>query len=249
MTSSQFGYAGQAEASDGLHAYGAISRLVTTMINRIQTCTIVRVVAVTNHGELSPAGLVDVQPLVNQLDGHGNAIPHEVLHQLIYFRLQGGSDAVIMDPKVGDIGMAGFASRDISAVKASRKQSNPGSWRAFDMADGIYFGGMLNGTPVQYLQFQDSGIRIVSPNKVTIDAPNVNIETQTATVQSQISTVTADDSLTIDSPIVNMTGNLMVSGQVSDANGSMQSMRNRFDIHTHPGDSDGTTGIPNHPMN
>ncbi|KAG0922750.1 hypothetical protein G6F31_019785 [Rhizopus arrhizus] len=71
--------------------------------------------------------------------------------------------------------MAAFGSRDLSAVKASKQQSNPGSWRTHDMADGLYFGGLLNGTPVQYVQFTAGGINVVSPSKVTVQAPNIEL--------------------------------------------------------------------------
>ncbi|KAG0772438.1 hypothetical protein G6F22_015737 [Rhizopus arrhizus] len=171
----QFGYTGQAQAGEGVGEYGALMFLINQALARLSTATLVRVVSVTNDGGLSPVGFVDVQPLVNQLDGAGNAVPHAVLHQLPYFRLQGGTDAVILDPKVGDIGMAAFGSRDLSAVKASKQQSNPGSWRTHDMADGLYFGGLLNGTPVQYVQFTAGGINVVSPSKVTVQAPNIEL--------------------------------------------------------------------------
>lgn len=175
----QFGYAGQARAAEGGDEYGALMFVIGQALARVNTASLVRVLSVTNNGGLSPVGFVDVQPLVNQLDGAGNAVPHAVLHQLPYFRLQGGTDAVIMDPKVGDIGMAAFASRDLSAVKASKQQSNPGSWRTHDMADGMYFGGLLNGIPVQYLQFTADGINIVSPSKVTVQAPNIELNAAT----------------------------------------------------------------------
>jgi hypothetical protein len=47
--------------------------------------------------------------------------------------------------------------RDSSAVKASKDIANPGSYRRFDLADGMYFGGFLNGTPDQYVRFFDTG--------------------------------------------------------------------------------------------
>ncbi|WP_454695666.1 oxidoreductase [Achromobacter aegrifaciens] len=171
----QFGYAGQAQAGEGLGEYGALMFLISQALARLSTATLVRVVSVTNAGGVEPVGFVDVQPLVNQLDGAGNATPHAVLHQLPYFRLQGGTDAVILDPKVGDVGIAVFASRDISAVKSSKSQANPGSWRSHDMADGLYVGGLLNGSPVQYVQFTAGGINVVSPSKVTVQAPNIEL--------------------------------------------------------------------------
>lgn len=129
----QFGYTGQAQAGEGVGEYGALMFLISQALARLSTSTLVRVVAVTNAGGVAPVGFVDVQPLVNQLDGNGNAVPHGQLFQLPYFRLQGGTDAVILDPKVGDIGMAAFANRDLSAVKASKQQANPGSWRTHDI--------------------------------------------------------------------------------------------------------------------
>jgi len=171
----QFGYAGQARAAEGGDEYGALMFVIGQALARLSTATLVRVVSVTNAGGVEPVGFVDVQPLVNQLDGAGNATPHAVLHQLPYFRLQGGTDAVILDPKVDDVGIAVFASRDISAVKSSKGQANPGSWRSHDMADGLYVGGLLNGTPVQYVQFTAGGINVVSPSKVTVQAPNIEL--------------------------------------------------------------------------
>ena len=55
----------------------------------------------------------------------------------------------LIDPTQGDIGLAIFADRDISSVRANRAQANPGSYRRFDMADGVYIGGILNGMPTQ----------------------------------------------------------------------------------------------------
>lgn len=175
----QFGYAGQARPGAGTSQFSAMTLLVRQMLGRLSTCTLVRVVAVTNNGGVEPVGFVDVQPLVNQMDGAGNAVPHSILYQLPYFRVQGGTDAVILDPKVGDIGIAAFSSRDISTVKATKQQGNPGSWRLMDMADGLYFGGVLNGTPVQYVQFEEGAIRVVSPSRVIVEAPHVDVNAAT----------------------------------------------------------------------
>lgn len=168
------GYKGAADLYSGGSQFNAISFLVNQILGGQNHATLVQVRAVTNAGELSPVGYVDVQPMVNQLDGNGNAIPHGTVHNLIYFRMQGGANAVILDPQVGDIGMAVFADRDISSVKASKAVANPGSMRRADMADGAYFGGFLNGAPTQYVQFSADGIAIHSPSAVTITAPAIN---------------------------------------------------------------------------
>jgi hypothetical protein len=165
------GHTGFREAEDSGSEFNAISFLVKQMISRIATSTQVEVVAVTNAGELAPGGTVDVQPLVNQVDGAGNAVPHAVIYGLPYVRSQGGGNAIIMDPQVGDKGVVVFASRDISSVKANKGQANPGSHRRHDMADGMFVGANLNGTPTQFVQFHADGITIRSPVKVTLDAP------------------------------------------------------------------------------
>lgn len=121
---------------------GEIGYIVESIMSRLQTVTLVKVVAVKGGG-LSPVGMVDVQPLVSQIDGSGGVIPHGVIFNVPYMRLQGGGNAVVIDPQVGDIGMCGFCSRDISSVKANKAASPPQSKRRFDYSDGLYFGGFL----------------------------------------------------------------------------------------------------------
>lgn len=240
----QYGYAGLAQAGQGDSEFGALQFLISQALNRVSTATLVKVVSVTNAGGLSPVGFVDVQPLVNQLDGAGNAVPHGVLHRLPYFRLQGGADAVILDPKVGDIGMAAFANRDISLVKTSKAQNNPGSWRSHDMADGLYFGGLLNGTPVQYVQFTAGGINVVSPSKVTVAAPNIELN--------------AGAQCALNSPRIVLNGTVQQGGGsfggTSTWQGDMHTLgtlrNNGKDVgstHTHSGVQSGpaNTGAPN----
>lgn len=160
-------------------AFNAQAFLVETMLASVQTSTLVKVMAVTNSGGVSPVGFVDILPLVNQIDGEGNAVPHATIYHCPYLRIQGGANAVILDPQVGDIGVAVFASRDVSSVMANKAQSNQGSWRTHDMADGLYLGGMLNGTPTQYVQFESGGITITSPSAVTINAPTLTVNGNT----------------------------------------------------------------------
>lgn len=169
------GYPGQAGLSVASSEFNALDFVVKQVLSRASTNTLVLVKAVTNSGGLSPVGFVDVQIMVHQVDGDGQTTPHGIIHNLPYLRLQGGANAVILDPQVGDIGMAAFASHDLSSVKTTKAPAPPGSRRRFSPADGIYFGGLLNGTPTQYVQFTTSGVSIVSPNQVTIQAPTINL--------------------------------------------------------------------------
>ena len=161
----------------------ALTFLIKQVLASVAGAAPVKVVSVTNSGGISPVGFVDVLPLVNQIDGKGKPVPHGIVHHLPYFRVQGGANAIIIDPQVGDLGLAVFADRDVSAVKNARGQANPGSRRQNDWADGFYFGGFLNAAPTQYIAFTPSGITIVSPTQVTIQAPQITLNgqlTQTA---------------------------------------------------------------------
>lgn len=155
----EFGYLGAAGPTDNGSDYNANTFLVWSILARVRTMQPCQVTAVTGGG-VGAVGFVTLQPLVNQLDGYGNATPHGQIYNVPYFRLQGGANAVILDPQVGDIGIAGFCDRDISSVKANKGQANPGSKRQFSMADAVYMGGTLNGTPGQYLQFSSTGVAI-----------------------------------------------------------------------------------------
>lgn len=203
---------GQLKPQSTWGEFNNIAFMVQQALGKMQTATLVRIESCTNSGGLSPAGYVDVTPLVNQLDGQGNPTPHVTVYNLPYFRLQGGANGIIIDPQKGDIGVAVFASRDISQVKTTKKQGNPGSHRQYSFADGMYLGGMLNGTPTQYIQFSAAGIRIHSPTQVKIDAPDVLIEAQTVEINASTST-------TVTTPIFTVNGATTLNGTVQQTGG------------------------------
>ncbi len=148
---------------------------VVQRLLKMQTVTLVQVVAVyPPSGSL--VGKVDVLPLVNQVDGAGNAIPHVTLYARPYSRVQGGSNAIICDPVVNDIGVMVFGSRDLSSVIASGKAGPPASQRYFNRADGLYLYSLAKGAPTQFVEFTDSGINITTPHQLVISASGgVNI--------------------------------------------------------------------------
>jgi len=171
--------------------YNQIIFAVQQAIAKLQTATLVRVEACTNDGDLSPVGFVDVLPLVNQIDGSGNPTPHAVVYGLPYLRIQGGANAVIIDPQPGDIGLAVFASRDISKVKSTKAQANPGSYRSYDFSDGIYLGGILNGVPTQFVRFGTDGITVTSETAITLNAPAITLEGGDVTIAQNLTVIGA----------------------------------------------------------
>ena len=170
------GAAGQMRPSDVSSLYNSIIFQIEQQMGLAWTVTVVKVTKVTNQGDVSPNGTVDCQVMVKMLDGAGNATSHITAMKFPYLRLQGGKNAIIMDPQVGDLGIAVFANRDISSVKKTKKEANPGSYRQFDLADGMYLGGILNDTPEQYVQFNDQGITIKdkNDNKIEMTSDGIN---------------------------------------------------------------------------
>lgn len=159
MTDSHFGQGG---LSDDTSELNRLRFLIRQELAHVRTGVPVKVIAV-HGGGVGAAPTVDLQPMVNQTDGVGNKTDHGIIYGVPATRSQGGGSAVINDPKVGDIGYMQVADRDISALKANEgSQSNPGSFRRHDMADGVYVGAMLNpANPNQYVQFTDTGVRVV----------------------------------------------------------------------------------------
>jgi phage baseplate assembly protein gpV len=121
------------------------------------------------------------------------------MYGLPYLRIQGGANAVIIDPQPGDIGIAVFASRDITTVKSTKAQASPNTFRMHDFADGMYLGGLLNGTPTQYVQFGSGGVAIVSPDTITLTAPNIVLN---GAVAQSGGNVTMAEDLTVGGDVV-----------------------------------------------
>ena len=102
---------------------------------------IVRVTKVYGGG-VGAAPTADVQPLINQVDGLGNATPHAPIYGLPVSRVHSGNGAIISDPVAGDDYILSIPDRDISKYLASGQQSSPDSKRRSSMSDGIlHYGG------------------------------------------------------------------------------------------------------------
>ncbi len=149
--------------------FNVTSFMVKQMVRRMETNRLVQVKAIHAGDGTPPAsGTVDVLPLVQQVDGNNNVKSHGTVYGIPVFRLQGAFGSIILDPKVGDIGYVAVCNRDSSIVKTAKKESPPGSGRTFDLADGIYVGGLLNSVTDQYLWFDDGKIKIADKNGNTI---------------------------------------------------------------------------------
>lgn len=201
----------------------------------------VKVIAVNAAG-LAPVGFVDIQPTIPQRLANGQTIPYPVIYNAPYFRLQGGTNAIIIDPQPGDIGVACFASRDMSGTKRQRGMAAAASLRKWSLSDAIYIGGILNSKPVQYIYFKDDGVLVFSPHKVTVEAPEVTLD--------------ASQKITLDSPLILVTGALQqtaskgggaqIKGGLANTGGTISSNGVVLESHVHSGvqPGGGNTGAP-----
>ena len=194
-----------------------LKAIINNSLSGLRTAMPVKIISVSNNGGLSPIGTVNVQPMVSMLDGSGNAWPHGIIYTVPYMRIQGGANGIILDPAIGDIGIATVCDRDISTVQNTGKVSAPGSLRKNDMSDMVYLMTIIGATPTQYVQFNSTGINIVSPVAVSITAPAINTN-----------------------GTWNHTGTLTATGDIIGAGTSLHT-------HTHKGvtTGSGNSGVPN----
>lgn len=223
-TNSSQGFVGFLQPDDRSSPYLAHAFIIAQLINQIATIALVKVMKVTNNGGLAPVGFVDVMPMVHQVTDTGVPTPHGIIHNIPYFRLQGGTNAIIIDPAVNDIGICTFCSRDISGIKRTKDVGPPGTARKYDWADGLYIGGVLNGVPTQYIRHSPNGIEVVSPKQINLIAPIVQINASTE--------------ILVNTPQVN--GDLHTTGLLTNNNHDVGS------IHQHT--ASGGTGVGGPPQ-
>jgi hypothetical protein len=178
---------GQNVPSDSLGPYNPTARTVMNMLARVRTVTLGMVKSV-QPGGTGQAGTVSVQPLVSMVDGNGNVFPHGTIYNAPYLRLQGGANAVIVDPAVDDVGILLICDRDISSAKKNLAPSAPPTGRTHDMADALYLGAILGPSPNQFLRFTATGMELIDVNGNTITTGPTGINLQPAAGQ----TVTID---------------------------------------------------------
>lgn len=181
--------------------FATLAFVIQQLTSGYATATLVRVQACTNSGGVVGVGTVDVQLLVDQITEDGQTIPHGTVFRAPYMRVQGGANAIILDPQPGDIGICVFASRDISPIKSDPNAARnrrpvagapPGSRRIFSYADALYVGGVLNGVPTQYVQFNEDGITVVSPTEIKLQAPTITLDGHveaTGTIHSDVDVI------------------------------------------------------------
>lgn len=215
---------GQQGTFDDSSPYNADEFRINQKVREIRTGVPVKIIAV-HGGGVGAAPTVDVQPMVNQIDGQGNATPHGIIYGLPVSRSQGGSAAIINDPVAGDVGHIIVSDRDTSALRANEgQQSNPGSYRTHDLSDGVYHGAMLNpATPNRYINMNGPGISIMDEFGNSI--------------------VTSAAGITLNGVLIDRNGVVTAPGNITAGAGTGDSVT--LQDHTHPTTPPGPEAPPN----
>ena len=229
-------------------AYARQRGIVEQLLARVRTAYLAQVVSVTRSGAAASVGTVDVTPLAGQLDGGGNVVAHGIIYGIPYLRLAGGSNAVVLDPQEGDIGLVAVCDRDCSSVRANAGAAAPGSLRKHDMSDSVYTTTVLGAAPQQYVAFSASGIDIVSPSQIRLAAPTIVLQ-----ADNEIG-LTAGAQITDSAPAIELDGAITQGEGPNGGNATMGGpLTVQQDViaagtsvheHTHRDSEGGTTTAP-----
>lgn len=172
------GYPGWQDAFARNNGPNAFTFMIRQAMADATHVALVIVKAVVANKTMGAPPLVNVQPMVHQIDQLGTATPHGIVNNIPTFRAQSGMSAFICDPKVGDIGVVLCADRDIKSAIANQAPANPGSFRRFDWSDSMYIGGFASIDPTTYVKVDDDKgvtIQVKRGNPLTINADTINI--------------------------------------------------------------------------
>lgn len=127
-----------------------------------------------------------IQSLVNYLDSTQNPTAAPLIYNVPAITLMGGNAGVITQLEVGDTVLVVFFQRDISLVKQNWAQSNPASFRKFNLADAAIITKITNTLPDIYVKItRNGGIEITAPEKpVNINCKNTTVTAETCDIKA-----------------------------------------------------------------
>jgi hypothetical protein len=108
---------------------------------------------------------------------------------------------------------------------------------------------MLNGTPVQYVAFSSSGIDIVSPTRIRMSAPEIDLQA------TNVVGITAGTQITNSAPAIEIDGQMTQGEGPQGGNAAMQGPLNVVNdvvaqgksVHNHTHTAQGATAVTTPP--
>lgn len=148
--------------------YNSIRYIIESVIDsEVKTIDLVRVTGINDDGT------INVIPVVQTVSAGNEPIPVININHIRYIRWQAGTNAIKMIPEVGDVGLFCICKKDIS----NAENGLVGSFRQWNVQDGIYLGGIfnLNQQPTTYVEINGD---------INITGANVNINAETANIKA-----------------------------------------------------------------
>lgn len=245
-------------------AINAQAAFVESIIrDTVNTAEIVSINQAEAQDTSSTGGRAKATPLVAQTDGFNNAIPTTTIPNLPFYRPQAGKAAILMRPQPGDMALAIFTKRDSSGVDVGTKNSTPpGSFRAFDQADGFLINGFLGQEPEIWLLLDpESGNIELSTKSANVEisareSGDILVKTGAGNITIQAGeggegTITLDGKVVVTRTIQvmnkNAEGQSQFKGGLNNTGGVVRSNNVTLETHNHSGVQSGNnnTGSPN----
>lgn len=157
-------------------------------------CKVVAVSEVKKEGRIMTT--VDIEPLVQQLSTDNKPIPHDTIYNVVCKDFSAGEVAIIIKPKIDDVGIALICHDDISGVKRGLgSKSPPISMRHNSHSDSVYLGSVMKKEPKTYI--------VVEDDKVTVHSKNVLFEAESVKITGDL---TVDKKTTLTGDVATKAG-------------------------------------------
>ena len=163
-----YGFASLVDADDATAEAQFLIKHQTAQVRTVYLAEVVKVYAGDPTADPPTPTTVDIKPVVQQMDAQGKAHSHDVIYGVLAARIHAGSNALLIDPEVGDVGVVHVSDRDISKVVANGgKESAPGSLRRHAMEDGVFHGGVFTKQAKNLIDLRGGNISITTPGDLT----------------------------------------------------------------------------------
>ena len=164
----------------------------------------------------------------------------------------GGGFTLTFPVKLGDECLIHFSARCIDNWWASGKVSTQAEMRMHDLSDGFVVPKVWS-IPNVIPSISTASAQLRSDDGSTyidIAAGVITVKAASVIVNSTTSTVNASGGATLNGN-AQINGNLIVSGSISDnngASGTLQHVRDNYNVHTHTDPQGGITGTPSNSL-
>lgn len=171
------------------------------------------------------SGLASVRVLIPDVSPGGETAEQPVIPAVPVSFPRGGGASVTWPLGAGDTGIVIFADRDIGGWAVDGDTSPPESDRMHSLTDGMFIPGLGGGS---------TGDLVLRMGSTTVTLTNDGVDI--------VGNVTVKGDVAIDGGLTT-TGTTQSQGSIS-TDGDVVAGSISLTGHSHPGDSGGTTGIP-----